>query len=75
MKTRVTIELTDDQRVAVGLMETGKMAPASRDEIISFVTEVVMATVNVAAQAVNDHRKIVTTEIREKLGMGLVEDE
>lgn len=52
MKTTVTIELTEDQRTAVGLLETGRMIPASRDEVRSYATEIVMASIGAATQAI-----------------------
>lgn len=69
MKTQVTIELTDEQRLAVGLLETGKMIPATRDEVRSYVTEITMASVNTATGAILKAQK----EVREFLGVNSTE--
>ncbi len=69
MKTQVTIELDDDQRIAVGLLETGLLIPATRDEVRRFVTEMVMSSVNTATVIVVDRRTTMAAEIRDSLGL------
>ncbi len=69
MKTQVTIELDDDQRIAVGLLETGLLIPATRDEVRRFVTETVMSSVNTATVIVVDRRTTMAAEIRDSLGL------
>ncbi len=41
MKVQVTIELSDNARLGVGLQETGLLVPASRKEAASWITELV----------------------------------
>ena len=43
MKVQVTIEMSDNARLGVGLAETGNLVPASRKEAQSYITELVNA--------------------------------
>ncbi len=70
MKVQVTIELDDDQRVAVGLIETGRFTPATREEVRSYVLETTMASVNVATRIVTEQRNKITDEIKTSLNIG-----
>jgi len=73
MKVQVSIELTDDQRIAVGLLETGKMAPASREEVRSYITQVSMASINQATSIVNKKREETRKLIQDSMGVGTTE--
>ena len=64
MKVQVSIELDDDQRIAVGLLETGKLVPASREEVRSYVTQVSMASINTATKITNIKRHELVEEIK-----------
>jgi len=67
MKVQVSLELNDDQRIAVGLLETGKMVPASREEVRSYVTQVGMASINQATKIVNEKREETRKLIEESM--------
>ena len=69
MKVQVSLELDDDQRIAVGLLETGKMVAASREEVRSYVTEIAMASINQATKIVKEEQARTHKLIRESLGM------
>lgn len=69
MKVQISIELNDDQRIAVGLLETGKTVAASRAEVRSYVTEVAMASINVATKIVKEEQARTSKLIRDSLGM------
>jgi len=69
MKISVPIELTEDQRIAVGLLETGKMIPCSREEARSYVTEIAMRSINVASIIVVEQQKETSAMIRKSLKM------
>lgn len=68
-KVSVPVELTEDQRIAVGLLETGTMVPCSREEARSYVREVAMASINVATSIVIQQRKETQEMIRKSLKM------
>ena len=68
MKVSITLELDDDQRVAVGLIETGKFVPAKREQVREFVTGLVMAAINDTARVVVEQQKATANEIRKSLG-------
>lgn len=69
MKVSVSLELNHNQRIAVGLLETGTLVPASREEVRSYVTEVAMASINVATAIVVTRQEETSNIIRESLGM------
>ena len=69
MKVQISLELDDNQRVAVGLLETGKMVPASREEVRSYVSEVAMASIMTATKIVLEEQKRTSQLIRDSLGM------
>jgi hypothetical protein len=69
MKVQVSLELDDDQRIAVGLLETGKMVAASRAEVRSYVTEIAMASINQATKIVKEEQVRTSKLIRDSLGM------
>jgi hypothetical protein len=69
MKVAITLELDDDQRIAVGLLETGRMVAASRAEARSYVTEITMASINTATKIVKEEQARTNKLIRESLGM------
>jgi len=68
MKTAITLELDNDQLVAVGLMETGRMIRAKQTEVRSFATEIVMRSINVAAQIVKEQNDRTASLIKEQIG-------
>jgi hypothetical protein len=41
MKVRVTHEITDDERLGIGAIQTAKLQPATREQIEDYITEVV----------------------------------
>ena len=65
MKIATTIELTDEQLVAVGLLETGKIQRAKMQEVRSYVTEVAMASINAATMALVDGELLLATAVRQ----------
>ena len=69
MKVQVSIELSDDQRIAVGLLETGKMVPASREEVRSYVAEVAMRSINQATAIVVKQREETRKLIKKSMGL------
>ncbi len=75
MKVNVTIELDEDERVAVGLLETGKFVPASREQTRNYVSNVVMSSVGVATNIVVSQRKRIAEEIRDQLGITAIPDD
>jgi hypothetical protein len=68
MKVQVSIELDDEQRVAVGLIETGKFVAASREQVREFVTGVIYSTINDTAKVVKAQQKTIIEEVRQNLG-------
>ena len=70
MKVQVTIELNEEQRIAVGLLETNKLVACSREEARSYATELVMASVDNATDILVRHREETANEIRESMGLG-----
>ncbi len=70
MKVQITIELNEEQRIAVGLLETSKLVACSRDEARSYATELVMASVNNATEILIRRRDETANEIRESSGLG-----
>lgn len=64
MKVQVSIELNDDQRMAVGLLETGKLVPASREEVRSYIAQIAMASINEATGIINTRREQIINEIK-----------
>ncbi len=70
IKVQVTIELDENQRIAVGLIETGKFTPATREEVRSYVLETTMASVNVATSIVVEQRDKIAARIKDSLGAG-----
>ena len=52
MKVQVTFEFDDNQRLAIGVKETGMFVPASRTEARSFVTEIVTRETNAITRKV-----------------------
>ena len=69
MKVQISFELDEDQRIAVGLMETGRFVPASREEVRSFVRETAMRTINSATGVVTEQRLKLAEEIKASLGI------
>ena len=69
MKTQVTIELSENQRIAVGLLETGKMVPATRENVRDYVTGVAMPSIETATELTNARRELIENDIRKTLGM------
>ena len=74
MKISVPIELTEDQRIAVGLLETGRMIPCSREEARSYVTEIAMASINIATSIVIRRQEGTAELIRQSLKVEDVND-
>lgn len=68
MKVQITLDLDEDQRVAVGLMETGQFVPASRSVVREYVTSMAMATIESGAQLVKDRQREVANEVRSLVG-------
>ncbi len=52
MKVSVTFEFDDNQRLAIGVKETGLFVPATRIEARSFITEVVTRETNIVTRKV-----------------------
>jgi len=73
MKTQVTIELDDDQRIAVGLLESGHMRPATREEVRDYTLGIMMPLIETATQVTNEKRQVIENDIRKTLGMPTVE--
>ena len=67
MKVQLTLELDDDQRVAVGLMETGQFVPASRAQVREFVTNESMAVIETATEIVKEQRIKLAAEVRRSI--------
>lgn len=69
MKTAVTIELDDDQLVAVGFIQHGKFQRAKQTDVREFVRDTVMITINAAAGVVHANQLKTADLIKDKLGI------
>jgi len=52
MKVQVTFEFSDNQRLAIGVKETGMFIPATRVEARSFIHEIVARETNIITSKV-----------------------
>lgn len=69
MKVAVTFEFTDDELVAIGLMETGTFRKAMRKDARIFITNTVMGVVEAATPIVKEQQEKVSEEVRRNLGI------
>ena len=68
MKAAITIELNEDQRIAVGLLETGKLVPCTPKELRSYALGLGMASIETATKIVVDRREEAIRQLNEELG-------
>jgi hypothetical protein len=66
-KVAVTLELNDDQMVAIGMAETGYMVKAKHAEVRSYITEVTMRAINNLAGIVKEQREETAQLIKDSL--------
>ena len=70
MKVAVTFEFDDDQRVALGLMETGQLVPIMRKDARTFIEDTVYGIVETATPIVKEQQEKIAEEVRRTLGVG-----
>ena len=69
MKVAVTFDLTDDELIALNLMDNGKMIPAKRIEARAAIEDIVEATLSAAVPVVREQRARIQQEIQAALGV------
>ena len=71
MKVQVTFEFDDNQRLAIGVRETGAFVPASRTEARSFITEIVTRETNLITRKVTSKMDDIKASIQVEIDAAL----
>ncbi len=72
MKVRLTIDMTDDERIALGLMDTGLFVPVTHIRASELLTKELTQYLGDAAQVVNLQREELRKQLVAKLTPGEV---
>ena len=67
MKVQVTFEIDDNQRLAIGVRETGRFVPATRNECRDYLTEAANSKLNNLTTQVVKHMDEMRDEVTKTL--------
>ena len=67
MKVQVTFELTPDERIAIGVAQSGTFVPANREQAKKYLNEAAGLELRVLVDRVKQARKLIVKDIKESL--------
>jgi len=67
MKVQVPFDLNHDQRIAIGVAETGEFKLCTREEARSYISRVAGSTLGKDTGVVTDQRDVILEKIKGKL--------